>query len=393
FLFQTNYLRNFVYAAKTPFLPFSLSPSNLFTFIVLFLTLLFLSFRMLIQRKPMNLQATTIASLAFLIILLEQKSIIRSIDWQVALVGFVLFELLCGILWQYLLKTMKAIRSVFTISFLTCFSLIVVVYPFRPIHLSSMDSNLDLTQQYETVVQRLHILPEFNGKVFSYPADPLLYKKLNQFPPYFFTGYESTPEIAQEKIISYIQQQQIHYVVLHVSIDSLQDGVPDYIRNSREYAYLLTHFEAIQRIGDFLILQQKENSDPDEVCQLAQESALCHELSTADLESLPLSEGRKFPSESFTSLEVFNSYLSKRPLQTKDLFLAIRTQRTVGQLHLQITSEKWKVHAISFAACSSCLIHLDRLPAFYVPTAVTHISIDDPDVVITSFYSNDKKYW
>lgn len=261
FVYQAKYLGLIAHAAKTPFIPFALSPSNVFVFAILFYTLCELSYQLISQRKSLSPAHYVKAALVFFIILLEQKSILRSIDWQIVLPALVL-------LMQQFKNKLPMWACVIILFLLTFF------YPFRLVSNPSVLTNKNQAA-YVRVIDWLLEQKDYAGKLFTYPGDPIFYEFTGQKPPYFFTSYETTPSSAQEKIIEYIQSRDIHYVVYNTAIAAIQDGVPNGARNPLEFKFLISHFEAKKIIGPFLVLQAKQNVDVNKICIFVPVHEIC----------------------------------------------------------------------------------------------------------------------
>jgi ankyrin repeat protein len=99
-------------------------------------------------------------------------------------------------------------------------------------------------------------LSEKNAKIFSFPGDPIFYILFNQKPPYYPTIYEATPIYAQKKLIKFIEENKINYVILNIKSTSIQDTVPDKMRARILYEYIMNNFKKEKQIDNFLIFKK-----------------------------------------------------------------------------------------------------------------------------------------
>lgn len=385
FLSQGAYLRSVTLFAKAPFIPFALSPSNACTFLTLFAAMMFLSHKVILQRKVISSKEMMMGMLCGLILILEQKSIIRSIDWQIVVVAWVIVLFGSDDVWRALTRR-TGVSSMIVWILLFC---LILLYPFRRIPQASTTSQ-SLIHEYQTLLENLKTYPDYNGKVFSYPGDPIFYKLTAQTPPYYFTSYESSPESAQQRIIKYLQDQDIQYVVYNLDRPAIQDAVPNFIRNPVEHAYLLSNFEAVSKQGKFLILYKSNHVSLGKICQIAPDSALCSWLHDIDLKMVPTAFGKDERSTLFkpTSLDSLNRKLAQHPVSTRNMSLVFHV---VGENALyQRTVSLWvsdveKIN-VRFNACAVCVIPLNMLPGLYIPTRIQHIDISDLDVRDVQFH-------
>ncbi len=378
FLLQFTYLQDIALAAKTPFIPFALSASNSFVFAVLFCCLMGISFVMIVSGRRLTALMTTIGSLVFLLVLLEQKNILRSIDWQITVIAFLLLQLICA--WGYHHFFTQEWRKTVVLSL--CLFLLVVLYPFRMISSEQLVTH-ESQSIYTQVLSHLQKFSDFHNKVFSYPGSPIFYQLTGQKPPYFFTSYETTPLWAQQETIAYLQKEEIRYVIYDLRVSAIQDGVPHYARNAAEFSYLLTHFQAEERVGDFLVLHRSDVTDPQTICSIVPENELCLWQKEVNLGQLPASRGA-YPQLSkelyvlFSNLPSLNIALEKQPLSSRNQVLTLsfenRDRNTITRVSF-LTDHHESINA-TFNSCRVCVIHLDRIPGFYHSKNIIHINTD-----------------
>lgn len=280
FLFQ---LSDFPLYAKTPFIPFSTTVDNLFTFAAIFITLVALSYKIFFGRVKISFVTILELCLVFVLFMLEQKSIIRSIDKQITFLAFFLYI----VLFYDLLK--NTLNSFFL---LLCFLLISVLiqlgvglHPFINYRLtfnqglvnSFFIKNIDdflhdkskfclsnninsLVKRNDVVFEKARALIQSDSKggpkIFNYLSDPIFYVLFNQKPPYYFTVFEATPLYAQKSNIKYIEQNNVNYIIKNTGLQMIEDGVPDSIRNKNLFKYVESNFKVLDRINNFIIYKK-----------------------------------------------------------------------------------------------------------------------------------------
>lgn len=274
FLFFLSYLPEVSRFAKTPFLPYALSPANMFSFAVLFTALSTLSFAIIVKsQRRLSLSTLLLFLLTAFTVLLEQKSIVRSIDWQITLPTFLMLLILMGKFLSWI-KEKGIWRSLYYFGSTILLAYLIFVYPFRYVHGQQLVIRGD-ADLYERVISVIKLDPFFNGKLFSYPSDPYFYTLTGQKPPYFFTSYETTPRDAQSYISTYLKDKDIRFVVYNLNIPAVQDGVPNFARNGYELAYIFSHYEAWKTVDHFLIFKKKGTVDVGKICMVAPNSHVC----------------------------------------------------------------------------------------------------------------------
>lgn len=244
FLSFLFYLRDVSIFGKTPFTPFATSPDNLFTFAILFLSITWLSFKHIYKREPMFLMDKVMAITILFLIILEQKSFIRSMDRQLTFLGFTAYLLFSFSFSQRFSRIWRPI--VLGALFLGSGMLALAT---SPVAVASYTK----PYPYKQVLAEIRSDPNFNGKIYSFPGDPVFYIHTGQKPPFYFTAYEATPNYAQEKLIRYIGDNNIRFVLINTQLPALQDGVPNEVRNHLLTVYLRANFVFDKQIGAFAV--------------------------------------------------------------------------------------------------------------------------------------------
>ncbi len=387
-----NYFSDIALYAKIPFLPSLKSIENIFVFSLLFLTVFFVSIKIFNMKKSWSLVTYYEVTLLLIIILLEQKSIIRSIDRTITFVGFLLF---CILLYEFFLNNLR--RFVFNLytnlllifAFLTGLFLLfgpLKSHMYQPaikrIYASSnnicLKKNFELLikeNSYKKIVQKLSSISNFNGKIFSFPSDPIFYALLKQKTPYYSNTYDSSSEKAQLRQIHFIKSNNIEYIILNTKIKDIQDSVPEYIRANILLKYILTNFEVIAKMDNFLILRVVPGNQ-----DIFRNSIVSEEyknyLLNIDLKNIPFSEGiYKYPfsksasSYDFTNFDYLNQHLKNRSFDMQNSFLAVLFEEDSNNNESAITisrNDGIKSH-VKLKRCSMkpCIINLSRLPIFF----------------------------
>lgn len=242
------YLRDVSVFGKTPFTPFATSPDNLFTFAIIFLAATWIAFHYIYKHERMALLDRALVVTTLFLILLEQKSFIRSMDRQLTFLGIVAY-LFFG--FSFVSRLRQIWQPVgLTVLFLVIFGLSWLTHPVG-------GGGQAQVYPYEAVIAELKQDPDFQGKLFSFPGDPVFYSHLGQKPPFYFTAYEATPKYAQERQIEYLKENRICFVVINQDIPAIQDGVPNEIRNQILVEYLNSKYAFARSVGTFMILKSR----------------------------------------------------------------------------------------------------------------------------------------
>jgi hypothetical protein len=415
FVYQLSLLTTF---AKVPFLPFASSASNVFTFSALFLAVFTLSYRIFFDRDELKSQPSTIEiALCVVLILLEQKSFVRSIDAVITFAAFLLWLTLCADLLQHI-KSGKAglLLAICALPFLSRL-------PFQP-NLSLSNSEQQFSDSIAALVrpkaiqacraksfQQFDLLPRSYAKVvlefvrlgasdhafFSFPGDPIFYVLLHQQPPRYFTTYESSAESAQLDQIKYMEQRQIQYVIYNTQHTNM-DGVPHILRDETLSQYIFTHFTPVESIDEFVILKRSPNPDLFTAQKLP--SALRSQLLDVALEYIPKSEGQKtLPKSNLlargTENDV-NQFLASHNISSEHVFLSITADHPQKYSTARITTRNGIATVATFQSCQApqqCLIHLGNLPLFYSNRTISRINVDTPSIITLYNLGDARAFW
>lgn len=287
FLF-VKHLPDFILYAKTPFIPFSTTTDNLFTFGSIFLAIVALSYKIFFFQKKLSFISFLQISLVFVLILLEQKNIIRSIDKQVTFIAFFLYivmfyELIRNKINNFFAAFCFVVISALVISGLGLHPFINYELDFKKDLIGSffhenlndflanknalcLDDNLKKliigkNTKFEKVKKIIERDSKGYSKFFDYLSDPVFYVLFNQKPPYYFTIFEATPLYAQESNVKYIEENKVKYIIYNTDALRIQDGVPDYIRSNVLFKYVSNNFKVLDKVENFIIFKKIEGEN------------------------------------------------------------------------------------------------------------------------------------
>ncbi|MCL4418578.1 hypothetical protein M1146_00580 [Patescibacteria group bacterium] len=404
-------VQNIAIVAKTPFFSFITSPANLFTISVLFLAVFFLLINNLYLKKRLSLSSYFQITLIFDILLLEQKSIIRSVDKQITFVSFILCILLFYEFVQLLSK--YKIRDA-SIRFLFSSILIAIIFvsflkfsinQFKYFDLGRVinasinnrcyvdNLNLFLSQnnEYISVIKELKKEPGFNGKVFSFPTgDSIFYIILNQKPPYYNAIFEGSSQSDQFQTINYLQNNNIKFVILNTDTKYVQDAVPDYIRQPAVFKYIINTYYPFKKIGNHLILKINGEKDFFFSELLTQSIFFKKYLLNVYLYKIPYSEGlykyallkKTKPLIEASDIKTVNGILEKNNFDLSDkTIVMIPSQNLPSSFinYVSLRSSTGEISTIFYNPCrkeNACIINLKNIPFFYKSRIAKQVKVD-----------------
>ena len=401
-------VREIVTVAKTPFFSFIDSPANIFTVVILYFALFYNFLKIFFFKHKFTLSSFLQVSLIFSILIMEQKSVVRSIDRQITFVSLKLLMLLVYEVINYL-KNKITDRRITYFSFII---FVIILYSFntnkQTINLPSLFRNYNLLVSNECfdnnlsffsannasnieIIDLIKKQKNFNGKIFSFPAgDSAFYVLSNQKPPFYNAIFEGASYTKQNSVIQYIQDNEIEYVTLNTSKSSLQDGVPDYIRQSLLFKYILNNYYPFAVIGNHIILK-KESHDFFASEILNQTKDYDRYLLDVYLYKIPFSEGlykykyleknNKLITES-TDIDIINIFLKKRIFYSdnKVIVMIPSANNKLSDLNFikfQLENEdNTTVYYNPCKANTQCIINLSKVPLFYKKRMITKIILN-----------------
>jgi len=413
----TNYYRYFhdvadiAIVAKTPFIPFIASPANLFTIIILISTLFFLSINNLYLRRKLSLIFYFQIALIFDVLLLEQKSIIRSIDRQIIFVSFILCALLIyeliRLFSKYGIKE-RVGKLVFSLSLLLIVLASFATFNFGQIRLNDLQKTLATihrnecysgnlnsfllqNSEYVSITSKLKAQPGFNGKVFSFPTgDSVLYTMLGQNPPYHNSIFEGSSRNNQIQTVKYMQDNNIEFATLDTNLEQVQDGVPDYIRQPIVFRYIINNYYPFAKIGSHLLLKKSSGKDFFSSGLLQQTPEYRKYLLSVNLYKIPYSEGlykyKLFKNDKplimVSGSKAMNEILGKTNLNFSDKIIAIIPSVSLPTSltnYITFYSDSGENSTVFYDTCkknNTCIIDMANIPFFYKERIIKQLQVD-----------------
>jgi hypothetical protein len=404
--------------AKTPFFLNLTSPDNVFTVLILILVIYYLLRSLLFKSNKITLTNYLLIGLVFDLLFFEQKGLIRSISDQITFVPFLILMVIVYDL------SAKIKLSRINKMFIYCVILILPIaylniqniHSFKVPNINVANLNyetcfsrnfsslINVNNSYNKVVNTISSYKDFNGKIFSFPGDPIFYILFKQRIPYFTSIYEASSLSDQKVLIQFLDTNNIKYVIVNMDNKAIQDTVPNYIRGSYELSYLLNNFTPKTKIGSFLILERNPHQDWFKSDQLTQDFR--NYLLDIDLEKIPQSEGRykiKYLNSVNTNILIkteninsLNNYLKNGSTVSRNLILilmpSVNTKKTLGS-QLIITSGNL-LTTVKFTTCTNsnlCLLDISKVPLFYSNRKIDSIRLDN-NYQIELFYGSDQLF-
>lgn len=392
--------------AKTPFFLNLFSPDNIFTILILIIAIYYLSASLLFNKTKVTLINYLLIGLIFDLIFFEQKGLIRSISDQITFVPFlilmvIVYDISAKLRFQKVKKifiycvililpilylNIQNIRSfnvpsinIMNLSYRTCFNR----------NLNSLVSS----HQYGEVVKTVSGYKDFNGKILSFPGDPIFYVLFKQQLPYFTSIYEASSLSDQEVLVQFIKTNKIKYVIVNMDNIAIQDTVPNYVRGSYELSYLMNNFMPKAKIGNFLILQKSSNQDWFKSDLLTKDFK--DYLLNVNFERILQSEGKykfKYLNSTNTTIaaKINNNVGSKNLLL---VLTSISNTRKILDSQLVITSGDLST-TIKFKTCTNsavCILEISKIPLFYKNRKIDSIQLNN-NYSMKLFYGSEKLF-
>jgi len=362
--------------AKTPFFPGVVTLGNVFVFLSLFLTGGLLG-HAYFEKRALPDRTNYYLSLFYVsLLLLEYKNTIRSIEWQITFIGFLLMPLL----WVKVLKIIKQAPNSSRLTFLLTCSLpllvLIVFFMFDNSKISESGFTRMTTGNIKSdIIRQIEKNEHRPFAVFSYPADPDFYMENNQRPPYFFSLYEATPMQSQLRQIEYINDMKVSYVIVNLENYAVQDQVPNYVRGRLLTSYIFTEFYPYRKIGNHLILR-KGKGDIFAYEDIVGQEYLNY-LKEVDLKDVV----NIFPIEVRRSGIITLSQLPSQVYETKELSLSsdntLVFNKSLNGKVLVLTSKEGYSTRIRLHNCrlENCFIDLSFVPLFFKQRKIIHSKI------------------
>lgn len=410
FLHNFNDLRDITIVAKTPFFNYLFTKDNLFTILTLYFSIFFIIIKIFFFKKSNRFLNIIQITLIVDILILEQKSIIRSISTQITFIALILLILICYDLTLIKIKNYSDTK-------IKKFALILIILIFLfAIRLTGNNNdyykinkisyNLSLlignncyennlkdlltkNKSYIEVYKYFQTKIGPNEKIFIYPpGDSIYYILFKQIPPYITTVWNSSSANSQ-KTVKYIVENKIEYVLLNTNISFIADGIPDYIRAPIVYKYILLNYYPLYKIDNYIILKKNRNSDFFESNILQSFPEYRSYLLNVYLYKIPFSEGlykgSQFTVKPITRVTINNKIhlFGNLNISSKNKIIVLipsKNSRKNYMNYLEIQTLSDESSSIYFNACrrdKMCIINLANLPYFYKERVIKKIIIDE----------------
>lgn len=407
--------------SKTPFFSFIDSPANIFTLSILSLTIVYIFFKILLKQKFALLLFFQI-SLIVIILIMEQKSIIRSIDRQITFISILMLMFLAYDFLRIIVQRNLNKRIIYVIFI----SVVVVLYSLtvenQKMDFTTLSKNIKFlssnkclennvkvffqnNSSYIRVINLLKKQNDFNGKIFSFPTEnTAFYVLLKQKPPYYNASLEGAAIEKQNSIIQYIQNNKIEYITLNISKLGEQDGVPDYIRQGVLFKYILNNYYPFDKIGNHLLLKKSNNGDFFSSNLLLQVPEYRDYLLNVYLYKIPYSEGlykhksleSKKPLLDIDYRNKEKILLKNRSISSKNKVIVLTSSIKLASSYLNkiklYTSDGYST-IIFFNSCKlykPCVINLQNIPLFYKERLIGSIELDSKFEGSIDFFNQKK---
>ncbi len=398
FIYYFKDLRDVAIVTKTPFFNYITTKDNLFTVFIMCFSILYVIYKKVILKKGNSLFTLIQASLIVDILILEQKSIIRSISTQITFVAFILL-----IVVFYELINLQEL-SYFTdrfrkIIYLSVIVIILIAFQLTRNSLGSYSikniseslgmlangkcygNNLKIflakNPSYRNAYKYVKTRVGYSGKIFSFPpGDSVFYLLFNQIPPYYNSVWNSSLANSQYEI-NYIEKNNVEFIFLNTDA-SIQDGVPNYIRLPLVYKFILNNFYPIYKIDNYLILKKNINMDFFNSKILKNISEYKEDITKIYLNKIPYSEGLyKYTNLKLNGklliktdqVNMLNLFLSNNNLNSENKVIVTVSHSKPANLNtLELTTGEGDQTEVFYNACKKdekCIVNLANIPLFY----------------------------
>lgn len=405
-------ISNFATYGKTPFIPYSMTLDNIFIYISIFITLFLLVYKFA-TRKTLTINFYIQLALLMVIILLEQKSIVRSISTQITFVSFFLYIFLLKDIDIFLSKINIVLKKrifVYLLFVVFVFNLQLSGNLNKTLYDASnkcLSNNLSLasndSSSYKQVVDIIK-KDSKSAKIFSYLNDPIFYILFQQKPPYYFSIFEATPSYAQKENIKYIQDQKVNYIIYNQDMTRIADGVPAYARGNELFKYVINNFSVFDKKNEFTILKKNPGADIFKDKSLNKSPEFKKFLLDIDLAAIPKSEGLYKSSvlENYIiyngDLVNLNSFISRNKTESVNKFIVLTAREYKNNnkfMKIKINTTDNLTTVINFYKCDlnkECIINISNIPLFYKNRNLASIELDNVfigNIWLVDYVNND----
>lgn len=403
-------ITDFSIYAKTPFIPYSMTLDNIFIYVSVLLTLFLLIYKLFfVNNNKLSLIFYIEVAMLFVIILLEQKSIIRSLATQITFLALLLFIFLLYeldiLLSKHNISTKKRLAYYFcfllfifiiglkqNVAFQSRFNILKGFYQANNECLEKNIKNASNVNLPYLHVKNLIMYDSQQPKIFNYLSDPIFYALFRQPPPYYFTIFEATPLYAQRKNIQYIKDQRVNYIIYNTNITHIADGVPSYARGNILFKYILNNFVFFAAEKNFIILKKKKDADFFAEKSFHAPQNFRDFLLNINLSAIPRSEGMYKASYVINKniqtivdgeVEYVNQFLKKNIITSSNKLLLLIPEEYTNkkkEMKVKLISEDNLSTTAVFYRCDigmPCIINISNFPLFYKERIIKKIDLDE----------------
>lgn len=266
---QFQEMKEIPFYSKTPYLPNFTHFDTVFLITALTISVGFIWYKLFEKKKKLLLHDFYILGISFYLLLLMQKSIVRSFDSSLVFIGVLLY-------YTFFLKIKKLLQDkkmlVQAYIIFIVLQLLLIFYLFKPFNRLFKETNntpnicieknisnlYAKDSSYKKVANDVEMKSGFNGKIFAFPANPVFYIIFHQFPPYFSNSYDASFKKSQVNEWAYIVNSDIRFVIIDLNIKSVQDEIPESARSKYILEKIKDNFSYYKQVGHFLILQRRD---------------------------------------------------------------------------------------------------------------------------------------
>jgi len=400
-------INNVVIVAKTPFFNFIITRDNLFTISAIYLAIFLLLIKILF-RKSKNVITLMQMALVLDILIMEQKSIVRSISTQITFISFLLVGLIFfDLVGDKAFKT--ASKNIKNIFFATSILIVIFAFQLTPVYKNNYsfqtinrnlrlltnnkcyDANLNLflkrNPEYLDIFTFFRSKVNYADEIFVFPpGDSIFYILFNKIPPYYDSIWNSSVDNLNNQI-TYLKKNKVRYVLLNM-MSFVNDGIPDYMRLPILYKYILNNYYPVYNVKNYLILEAAENKDF--FNSVIPGQTFMSNLLNPDFGKIPLSEGlykydllKRNAEILIKSKDIYiiNEYLKNNIVSSRNIVMVITSASNSDILNsetLEIKVDKMFTTYISYDNVSSgkkYILNLTNVPLFYKDRTITKLSL------------------
>lgn len=384
FMKSMYYLSTLVTTGESSFLPFAFHPENLLVFLPLFGAIMLMSYATVFhnQHRLSSLEQMLFGVIV-LTVFLEQKSLIRSISGSIVFLG----PLLMMLSTQWFLDRKKYREASLVVGMFTIIAVSLLYMTFSRVvarverfaqtlrhpnpRVCSMEVIQQALQKFPSSKALTSALPK-DTRIYSFPADPILYPLFSSPLPPYFTTYEASPRFAQYEIIDWIKKRDIDTVIINTANIEME-GIQHAVRAPVLLEFLLKNYCPTRQVERYLLLNRC-TTEPDFASFTNIAPVYAGSLLQAHLGEIPKKE---WLMKKDKLAEITMNY----PADTQDLFIFVQDSEPSTTLVLKTKNE---AAVVTIEHCmEGCVIHVSNLPLFFFPQPLE--LIDAPSTTTIRF--------